>query len=194
MTAETEQAGALTYEQASSLPFYLHDVHWRITLGQPVVGQISCDAPPGARCRLVCAERCGATFWPCGPGGSHLIVDSGECQVLRVLNAFPLTNSYVGPPDADVCSTRVEVVWTGGSFGWKWAEPSKIRYVVSRVSRGLSGTSARMLVGDDWGPFDTPEEASVIARRLAEEAGVNGVAVGYEVRSVRYQVNRWELV
>jgi hypothetical protein len=97
----------------------------------------TCDAPEGSRCRLVCAEDCGAEQWPCNSYDdqgeeiqpAHPMRDSGECHVVLFLGLGDPMESYEGGEEPfDLRSGPVKAEWEGDYYGWEY-EPAKARTV-----------------------------------------------------------------
>jgi len=102
----------------------LHWIDWRVSDGS-VRAAFSCFAPPMSRCRLECAEDCGAEGWPCGYDQDHRMRDSGECHALLFLDQVYAEESY--DPDAapvPVHDGLVQVRWDGDCYVWSYHWPT----------------------------------------------------------------------
>lgn len=92
-----------------------HRVAWTIE-GDWIGGAITCSAPVGSDCRLVCDHDC--ETWPCG-GEGHSLVDAGECNAALWIHETGLAESHGGDGSETVRDGRVDVWWTGTA--WMWA-------------------------------------------------------------------------
>ena len=97
-----------------------HAVSWQVDT-EWVDATFTCDAPEGADCRLVCAEECGADFWPCHSYDEdgdnereHRRVDGGSCLAVDCLKNEEGPDSYDREaPRAPLRSGPIVVRWTG---------------------------------------------------------------------------------
>lgn len=113
---------------AVDMPMPLHQLTMN-DAGQP---HWTCDAPFGSRCRLSCAEDCGAEQWPCNSYDdegeeikpAHPMEDSGGCHVVLYLEQGEPMESYEGDDlgPSGLRSGLVNVVWEGDYYGWTYAE------------------------------------------------------------------------
>lgn len=95
-----------------------HHVHWVIEK-EWITGVVTCAAPEGAECRLICAQGCES--WPCDIEG-HSLVDSGACNAIEWLGMnAELAESYVG--DAHALTDGVIIPhWTGDGYTWSYPD------------------------------------------------------------------------
>lgn len=195
MTVLSTRSIVVPVEQTQTVRFILHDVTWTLAPGGIMRGKMTCPGQVGDQCRLECAEHCSATQRPCGPANArHAMVDSGRCIVSEHVGMSLLENSYMGDETHGLCNSKVEVSRQGNSYGWNFPNlVSPLRYVVTYVSTGMTGQAARLLLGDDAGPFDSEKQAREHLNQIASQNLDLPYNTHYEVRAVRYQVTRWEL-
>ena len=108
--------------EAAALPWAVH----HLTRDEYGEATATCDAPEGAKCRLTCAEDCGAETWPCGAWDDddqqHAMTDCGECHVVLYLNGNCDASEYFtveGDPLADTYVGPVTVTWDGEVYLWE---------------------------------------------------------------------------
>jgi hypothetical protein len=116
-----QQSGAyaaIAADAAAALPMPLHHMEWPEEESRP---RFTCSAEAGSRCRLVCAEDCGAEEWPCGRWDydldaerqeAHPMRDDGECHVVLFLDM----------DEHDYCdrySGLIKVRWEGDFYSWE---------------------------------------------------------------------------
>jgi hypothetical protein len=110
--------GRVSSAEAVALVMPPHHVEWPED-GNPT---FTCTAEVGARCRLACAEECGAEEWPCGrydeddqEQAAHPMQDSGECHVVLFLDSDDHweQDRYSGP---------IKVTWDGDHYDWEPAD------------------------------------------------------------------------
>lgn len=104
-------------EQAIKQPMPLHHIEWPEDEARP---RFTCSAEVGAKCRLVCAEDCGAEEWPCGKWDydrdeereAHSMRDAGECHVVLFLDLddHDYSERHTGP---------IKVRWEGDFYSWE---------------------------------------------------------------------------
>ena len=110
--------GAYPAAEAIKLPMPLHHIEWTEDESRP---RFTCAAGVGAKCRLVCAEECGAESWPCGRWDydldqerdeAHPMRDDGECHVALFLDMDECDYSerHTGP---------ITVWWEGDFYSWE---------------------------------------------------------------------------
>jgi hypothetical protein len=88
-----------------------HRVKWTIARWG-VRGEVTCDAPAGAACRMGCPAGCDE---PC----VHLPVDQGECLAIPWINNDDVEDTYAG----DLTQLRdgpVELTWSGDGYEWRY--------------------------------------------------------------------------
>jgi hypothetical protein len=112
-----EAAALVASAEAVALAMPLHHVEWP----EDERPRFTCDAPSGSKCRLSCAEDCGAEEWPCSgwdddkdaPTPDHPMTDSGECHVVLYLeddDGWWEQDRYSGP---------IKVTWDGDHYDWE---------------------------------------------------------------------------
>lgn len=98
--------------------------------GRPTV---ACSASEGAKCRLVCAEDCGAEAWPCGGYDSetdaekepHPMRDGGYCIVTLFLEEDPDGCAVaVDAPALRRYSGPIRVSWDDDYYVWEPPVPT----------------------------------------------------------------------
>lgn len=146
MPEQTVAYALIPAEDAQSLPMPLH----RLDRDQPDEDGIParpvavCTAPEGAACRLVCAEDCGAEWWPCGGYGydydadeerePHPMRDGRYCNVVEYLNEENaddlLDEGWAGDAEACGYAGPISVRWSDGdkTYLWQPAPSAKTEY------------------------------------------------------------------
>ena len=138
-----------------------HRVQWTIARWG-VRGEVTCDAPAGAACRMGCPAGCDE--WPCG----HDPEDQGRCLVIDWLEADDFADSYAGIPEP-LRDGPVELAWNGDGYEWRYpvatVRPNGKRY------RPRKPPAACYLPGDDsWGAPACAESGAVLVLRTHDVA------------------------
>ena len=124
MSAEGRAPSKVEAETALTLPLPPH----RIERDSEGYGRVVCEGEPLSRCRLICAEDCGAEWWPCGGDDDptvdetyHRMRDGGYCHVVEYLSndlaglcaddQSPVAHTYAGP---------ISVEWDSGDETYIW--------------------------------------------------------------------------
>lgn len=102
-------------EAQDSLADPVHRVAWTIE-GDWITGKLTCSAPVGSDCRIVCDHGCES--WPCGDDG-HALIDNGECNAALWINQDALETAHGGDGPETLRDGPVDVWWTGTT--WQWA-------------------------------------------------------------------------
>ena len=115
LAARIAAASAVTL--GGSQPMPLHT----LTRDEDAWPEVTCNAPVGSKCRLICAEGCES--WPCSEDDDepefvqHAMRDAGECQVSLFINdGVDECATYVA--DADVYIGKIAVEWDGDGYTW----------------------------------------------------------------------------
>ena len=93
-----------------------HRVQWEILKGGYVNGEIVCNAPAGAFCRLACPEGC--ETWPC----EHRFEDQGYCNAVEWISNSDPQDAYDGADHA-LESGPVIVEWDARHECYVWCYP-----------------------------------------------------------------------
>lgn len=97
---------------ASETPF--HSVAWFIDR-DTVYGRLTCTAPEGAPCRLICDDGC--EEWPC----PHELVDHGLCNAVEWVGSVGATEeSYGGGDERPLRDGPVTFRWDGDGYLWEY--------------------------------------------------------------------------
>ena len=83
-----------------------------------VVGEVVCDEPEGAPCRLICEARC--EQWV-SEGHEHPLASS-PCNLREWLMEVPLAENYAGKNGAPVRNGEVLIEWNGDFYTWRYTE------------------------------------------------------------------------
>lgn len=92
-----------------------HRISWVIE-GDWITGKLTCSAPEGSICRLVCEKGCES--WPC-TGDDHELVDGGSCNAVEWINETGPQEAHGGDGSETLRDGPVDVWWSGTS--WRWA-------------------------------------------------------------------------
>lgn len=93
-----------------------HQIEWFINY-DTVQAVITCTAPAGAPCRLVCPEGCEEL--PC----DHEPVDGGECYAVLWLNEQDpaIEEAYDGQDRRPLVNGPIIPKWNGDGYDWVYA-------------------------------------------------------------------------
>ena len=95
-----------------------HQISWTHAENGSLRAEITCTAPVGAACRLVCVDGCED-----GDAHHHVVADAGHCTAVAWFRAAGVEREYAGPPAVPARSGPVEVFSDDG-WGWRYAEPA----------------------------------------------------------------------
>jgi hypothetical protein len=109
-------------ERMSIIEQFPHHVAWTIDR-HGIRGVVTCHAPEGAFCRLVCDQDC--EEW--APDHEHELHDVGYCNVVEfITNGDSIEDAYIGPANETLCSGFIVPQWQGDWYGWSYADGREV--------------------------------------------------------------------
>lgn len=122
---------SVTETSADAHPVGQHRVQFELT-DDYLTGDIICDAPGDAFCRVHCPHNCeqwsNSRTHPCGPDDApHTLEplhDGERCLVAEFIEAQGVLDSHTGGPEPVMPDAVIEVEWDDG-YLWRYASKSE---------------------------------------------------------------------